>query len=243
MVRIWVRATMDFDDEEAFRGQLLPRLREPIALWDATFEMPWRVFRSRLRGIARGNLERIEGAQIATWDGIPEGALVLPCDDDDWFRPDVAAVVEEAMQPGMAGLRWRSSFLEVPRDFRHLLGTYRRQVKGYRRQFLCTTNNHALFASEASKPLMIDHMQASEWVATQPPDDVPFLRERMSLQNRTIASQTSLVPQRTTIGRRHLLRKLGRYRRLYARPLPADLAWAQPYADQVGALMEELRLR
>jgi hypothetical protein len=175
---------MDFDDEEAFRAQLLPRLREPIALWDATFEMPWRVFRSRLRGIARGNLERIEGAQIATWDEIPEGALVLPCDDDDWFRPDVAAVVEEAMQPGMTGLRWRSSFLEVPRDFRHLLGTYRRQVKGYRRQFLCTTNNHALFASEASKPLMIDHMQASEWVATQPPDDVPFLRERMSLQNR-----------------------------------------------------------
>ena len=51
--------------------------------------------------------------------------------------------------------------------------------------------------------------------------------------NRTLASQTSLGRSTAPIGRRHLLRKLGRYRRLYARPLPADLAWAQPYADQM----------
>ena len=41
----------------------------------------------------------------------------------------------------------------------------------------------------------------------------------------------------------HLLRKLARYRRLYQRPLPAELAWAQPYADQMRALMDELELR
>ena len=234
---------MDFDDEQAFRAQLEPRLREPIALWDATFEMPWRVFRSRLRDIALENLGRVEGAVVARWEEIPEGALVLPCDDDDWFRPDVAQVVQDALAPGHTGVRWRSSFLEVPRDWRHHLGIWRRRFQGPRPQFVCTTNNYAVFASETALPVLASHLKASDWFLAQPAAEVPELREGLSLQNRTIASQTALVPQQRTIGRRHLLRKLDRYRRLYQRPLPAEMAWAQPYADRVGALMDDLELR
>jgi hypothetical protein len=37
--------------------------------------------------------------------------------------------------------------------------------------------------------------------------------------------------------------KLSRYRRLYERPLPAELHWAQPHAERMGELMEELTLR
>jgi hypothetical protein len=61
--------------------------------------------------------------------------------------------------------------------------------------------------------------------------------------NRTLASQTSLGHLGRSIGRRRLLRKLSRYRRLYERPLPAELRWAQPHADRMGELMEELTLQ
>ena len=238
-----MRATLDFDDEQAFRAQLDPARRESVALWDSLFEMPWRVFRSRIRVIARSNLERVEGAVCASWEEIPEGSLVLPCDDDDWFRPDVAKVIEQALEPGMTGIRWHSSFLEVPTDWRHQLGIWRRHVRGPRPQFLCTTNNYALFASEDSKQQLVNHMKASRWVGTQPAGSVPFLHDRLSLMNRTLASDTSLRPQQRSIERRPLLRKLRGYQRLYDHALPPRLAWAQPYADEMGALMRELELR
>jgi hypothetical protein len=243
VVWIWVRATLDYGDERAFEAGLRDGFRASVARWEATFDMPWRVFRLRLREIARANLEAVEGAACATWEEIPEGALVLPVDDDDWFRPDVATVVERAVGPGVAGVRWRSSFLEVPTDWRHQLGIWRRHVQGPRPDFLCTTNNYALFASEASKELLRSHLKASRWAGAQPSGSVPFLRERLSLMNRTIASDTSLRPSRHEIGARALRRKLGRYRRLYDQPLPPSLAWAQPYADRVGELMGELELR
>jgi hypothetical protein len=238
-----VRATVDYDDERAFDAQLREGFREHVALWDSMFEMPYRVFRSRLRAIARESLERVEGARVAAWEEIPEGALVLPCDDDDWFRPDVAAVLERELRPGMTGARWTSSFLEVPTDWRHHLGIWRRRVQGPRPMFLCTTNNYALFASEESQDLLISHLQASRWVAAQPDGSVRLLEDRLSLMNRTIASQTTLGLFGAPISRRRLLRKLARYRRLYDRALPPELAWAQPHADRMGELMDDLELR
>jgi hypothetical protein len=234
VVRIWVRATLDYDDERAFEAQLVDRFREQVALWDSVFVMPYRVFRARVRAIARENLALVERAVCSSWEEIPEGALVLPCDDDDWFRPDVAAVIERELRPGVAGIRWRSSFLEVPINARHQLGKWRERVHTPQPRYLCTTNNYALFASEGSKELLSRHVQASRWVAAQPNGSVRFLPERLSLMNRTLASQTSLGHLGRSIGRRRLLRKLARYRRLYERPLPAELRWAQPHAERMG---------
>ena len=243
MVRIWVRATLDYDDQRAFDAQLRDRFRDQVALWDSVFEMPYRVFRSHLREIARENLARVEGARVSAWEEIPEGALVLPCDDDDWFRPDVAAVLQRRLRPGVTGLRWTSSFLEVPTNWRHQLGIWRVRAQGPRPMFLCTTNNYAMFASDESKDLLTSHIQASRWVRAQQAGSVALLDQRLSLMNRTIASQTSLGHLGVAISRRRLLRKLARYRRLYELPLPSGLAWAQPHADRMGELMGELEVR
>jgi hypothetical protein len=73
---------------------------------------------------------------------------------------------------------------------------------------------------------------------------VPFLRERLSLMNRTIASQTSLGRfGGGAISRSALLRKLRGYQRLYDAPLRDELAWAQPHADRMRDLMAELKPR
>lgn len=235
MVHIWVRATMDYDDARAFADQLIPGFRDTVALWDATLSVPYRVFRGRVRAIARENLARVEGAVCSDWDAIPDGALVLPCDDDDWFRPDAARVA--AAIAGAGGVRWRSSFLEVPTHWAHQLGIWRRRVQGPRPQFLCTTNNYAFFKTPDARERMRSHLAASAWVLAQPDGDVPYLRERLSLMNRTPASQTTIGH---VSGRAALLRRLARYRRLYARPLRADLTWAQPYADRMRELTAEL---
>src|SRR5438067_12798702 len=97
VMQIWVRATLDYDDEQRFTAALRPGFREQVALWDSVFEMPYRVYRARLRAIARENLARVEGAVVAAWEEIPGGTLVLPVDDDDWFRPDIASVLEGAL--------------------------------------------------------------------------------------------------------------------------------------------------
>ena len=243
MVRIWVRQTLDYDDAHAFDAQLLPEFRAQVELWDALFEMPFRVFRSRVRAIARANLERVEGAEVSDWDDIPEGALVLPCDDDDWFAPHAAAAVERAAGAGVAGVRWQASFLEIPMDWRHELGVWRARVLGPRPKFVCATNNYALRKSDDSREELRSHMRAGRWVRAQPPGTIPVLGERLSLMNRTLASQTSLGWNTAPRGRRNTMRKLPRYRRLYRRPLAAGLAWAQPYADQMEALMGELEPR
>jgi hypothetical protein len=242
VVHIWVRATLDYDDARAFEQQLKPGFRDRVALWDASFTMPYRVFRSRVRAIARENLARVDGAVCSSWEEIPDGALVLPCDDDDWFRPDAAAMA--ARSAGDGGVRWRSSFLEVPMHWRHRLGIWRRHVRGPRPEFLCTTNNYALFKTPDAHERLRNHLAASAWVGRRGPESVPFLRERLSLMNRTLASQTSLGRHGgAAIGRRVLLRKRDRYRRLYEQPLRGELAWAQPHADAMRALMAELELR
>jgi hypothetical protein len=243
VVRIWVRATLDYDDERAFMAQVQPGFRGQVELWDSVFEMPYRVFRSRVREIARENIARVEGAERSPWDEIPDGALVLPCDDDDWFRPDAARVAEAALGPGVAGLRWPGRFLEVAINRRHQLGIWRARVQGPRPKYLCSTNSYALLASEESKELLAHHLEASRWVARQPAGRVVLLDERLSLMNRTLASQTSLGHRGIPISRRRLLRKLTRYRRLYEQPLTGELAWAKPYADRMGALMDDLVLR
>jgi hypothetical protein len=243
VVHIWVRATLDYDDERAFESQLRDRFREQVARWDSLFEMPFRVFRSRVRAIARANLARVEDAVVCEWDAIPAGAIVLPCDDDDWFRPDAARVIEHALAGGAPGVRWTSSFLEVPTDWRHALGIHRARLLGPRPEFLCTTNNYALRTPPASQLELENHLAASRWVRERADGGVPVLDERLSLMNRTLGSQTSLGHLGAARSRRAVLRKLPRYRRLYERTLPRELGWAQPHVDQMRELMRELERR
>jgi len=95
----------------------------------------------------------------------------------------------------------RSSFLEVPINARHQLAKWRERVHTPPPRYPCTTNNYALFASEESRELLSRHVQASRWAAAQPNGSVRYLSDRLSLMNRTLASQTSLGHLGRSIGR------------------------------------------
>jgi hypothetical protein len=89
MIQISVRASPDWGDEAEFLRHLRPLMLPLVEVWDATFEMPWRLYRATLTEIARSNLSSIVGGRIAPWEDIPDGDLVVPVDDDDWFSPSI----------------------------------------------------------------------------------------------------------------------------------------------------------
>jgi hypothetical protein len=94
------------------------------------------------------------------------------------------------------------------------------------------------------KPLG-SHIQASRWFEgrlANGTDEIKRIDRALGVANRTLASQTTLGQDSSTLKRSRLIGKLRRYRRLYGRPLPEDLAWARPYVAMMGELMEELQV-
>jgi hypothetical protein len=242
-VYIWIRHTLDWKGGEPVLARFQPR----VDLWNATFETSYHEFRHRLREIARLNHSRVEGAVCAGWEEIPIGALVLPVDDDDWFSPDAGAVLRRELDPRIAGYRWPSSWIEPPRGIGpRFFG--RRLLPGSAPTYTCTTNNYALVKEEGVRtPLLLTHhLLASQWFDRMTEDGASAtpktIERRLSVANRTLASQTSLRFRKASMSRSQLLRKLRRYRRLYERPPPEGLEWCGPYLELMSELMAELRI-
>jgi hypothetical protein len=244
MIYIWVRATTNWEDEETFRAQLAADLEPKVDVWNETFTMPFHLFRHRLRQIAKLNHSRVENAVCADWDTIPEGGLVVPVDDDDWFDPELGGVLETAYEPPARGCYWTSSFFEVPIHFPHRLGLIRRRIfPGTRPKFVCTTNNYAMVKGPGARDLLEGHVQASHWLENEEPGALTRIERRLSAMNRTLASRTSLAVGRPSITRSQLIRKFHKYRKLYDRVNVPELAWAAPYLAMMSDLMAELRIR
>lgn len=238
MIFLVVRATTDWQDAAGVRAQLPPGFAPLVDLWDATFTLPYHLFRHELKRIAKLSWSRVAGARVVPRAEVPGGAIVVPTDDDDWFAPGLA----EAIEPGVDGYRWPGRFLEVPIDLRHRLGRIRRRL--FPRtppRWICITNNYAYREGAVPPDAFENHMAASRWFAAHA-DRVRVLDLSLSVMNRSLASRTTLsFGGRMT--RARLLRKWRSYRRLYASPPPRDLAWSAPYVEAMAALMDRLQPR
>jgi hypothetical protein len=241
MIYIWTRKAPNWEDEEAVLAQLSPQMKSRVDLWNQTFNIPFHTFRHAVREIAELNMSEVESAVQARWDEIPDGSLVLPVDDDDWFAPNVASVLAAAHDDRFNGYYWISSFKEVPIHFRHRLGLIRRRI--FPRtppKFVFTTNNYALPKGTETKPLLDSHVHASERVEDGTVGPLKRLEQRLSVHNRTLGSQTSLAYVHE---RSQLIRKYHEYMRLYKRRGAPGLEWCRPYLAMMADIMDRLKVR
>ena len=99
---------------------------------------------------------------VRPWDEIPEGAVVLPVDDDDWFAPDIVRMLESQSEPDRIGLRWTPSYLEVPVGLRHRLDRLRERHFGAPPRHLCATNGYAFVKQAGMENIGLNHLAASD---------------------------------------------------------------------------------
>ena len=247
VIYIWIRGTLDWQDEEAFWAQVPPGLKPRVELWNSTFNMPFHIFRHRVRQIAALNHSRVEGdVAWAEWDEIPSGARVVPVDDDDWFAPDVGQVLEREWG-SFSGVFWPATSLGIPLGLGHWVYTVRRAVLGFTPPFrTCDTNNYGLVKADGTKPLLETNRFATEWFDGPGREHVKQVGQRLSVVNRTLGSRSALLPRRRPgeLTRFRLLRRLRRYRWLYRRRrLHGMPAWSRPYRAMMAELIDELEPR
>lgn len=241
-----MRATVDWEDEEAVLAQVPARFRPRMELWNSTIDMPFHLFRHRVKAIAALNLSRVENVVHTDWEEIPDGARVVPVDDDDWFAPNLAEVLEREWGSAR-GVSWAPSWIGVPADFGHRRYLIRRGLLPFTPPHLtCDTNNYALVKGPGSRPLAESHEVATEWFDGPGRESVKRLGQRISLHNRNLGSQTSMRPtkRRGELTPERLLRRLRRHQSLYRRRRwHRDPAWARPYVAMMAELMDELEIR
>lgn len=247
MIYIWVRRAVDWDHGEAALDQITDHWLKPkIVLWNATFNVSYQRFRHRVAQIAELNHSKVAGAVRAHWEEIPDGALVIAVDDDDWVAPCAARVLEQAHDSGVIGYLWESRWIEVPIDLRHRLHRFQRRLLPQTPpKWICAANNYAMAKGPETQQLLASHVRASHWFEPRlraGDETVKKLAAELSLANRTLASQTSLRGMKPTMSRSQLLRKYRRYKSLYENPSPEAPPWCRPYAKMMSDLMAGLEV-
>jgi hypothetical protein len=243
-VHIWVRQTVDWEDEAAFRAQLPERMRPKVELWDRTFTIPFHRFRARVRQITADTHARVEGARVSEWDEIPEGAWVLPTDDDDWLAPLAAQAVLSHARRGLTGVKWTSTHLQVPTNFWHGVHMARRTVLApfTPPRSVCASNAYAMRKTSETQQLLSDHMGAGDWFNGEGSAQTQHIPGRFNVINKTLASQTQLAYPRPEMDRRELMLKYHAYRRLYRLPWVRG-EWSRPHVEAMARLMDQLEVR
>jgi len=230
VIYIWIRRTVSWaDDREALAQVTDPGLKVLIPLWNETFSMSYQRFRQRLVEIATINHSRVAGAVRAPWDEIPDGALVLPVDDDDWFAPYTAEVLDRERLPDVPAYVWPWHTIEIPVDLP---------------KWLCGTNSYAMAKGPETREQLASHVAASRWFwvkLLRGRGTVKRIGRELSVQNRTLNSVSTL---RTSVhDRATLLDRYRRYLGLYrTEPFPGP-DWSRPYVEMMAALMQDLEPR
>ncbi len=244
MIYICLRSTTDWKNEKVFLEQLKDDFKPKVEVWNSVFNMPYNIFRHRIKEIAQLNLSRVENAICATIDEVPDASVVVPVDDDDWLSPALGNVLETELEDNKTGYYWERDFLELSPSFVIKAGRFVLYTMAGRKRniWTCSTNNYAVVKNDSLLHLLKSHVAASEYFDSEK-DKVKLIDGHLSIMNRTLASQTSLGWKKPGISKRELTRKYNSYLGLYSGIKLPELSWCEPYVKMMQDLMDELRLK
>jgi hypothetical protein len=189
-VCIYLRRTLDWGDAALVERELEASLRPKFEAWNATFNLAYHEFRQRIKRITELNLSRVEHAVVAPLDEIPDHALIVPIDDDDWFSPRLADGLRAAYEPDLAGYLWKDYSVELPRALRSRLNILVWRARG-NRPLTCGSNSYAVTREGEHLPLLGKHSLASQFFDANP-SRIKRLRGCWAVRNRSPASRTAM---------------------------------------------------
>ena len=239
-IHICVRETLDWGNAEIVKAQILPHFRSKFDTWNATFDMPYHVYRARVKAIAQLNLSRVAGARCSALETVPAGHLIVPVDDDDWFAPEFAERLFAEQTVEHSCYLWRRTPIEAAHPIRN---TYLRvaALVGRGDRVICQTNNYAIVQQDGLGSLALSHMAAAMHFRAHPAD-VKRIPATLAIQNRHLGSQTTLAWRRPSIAPHQLVTLLGQHQKRYRSwRLPRDQQWARPYVDLMADLLSDIR--
>lgn len=240
-IHICVRQTLAWQDEALVRAHINPRFRQKFETWNETFTMPYHLFRVHLREIAADNLRRVAGTVVSDISRVPEGDIVVPIDDDDWLAPDLAARITPHLNAAAVLIVWERLALERTPWLRSARRWAGRALR--RPDYPCKTNNYAVRWRHDRLDITLNHVRASEHAGAHP-SDVAKIGGTLAIQNRSLASQTTLAWKRPAIRRAELIQLFHAHRTIYARWRPSPtLEWATPYVARMNDLMARVSVK
>ena len=242
-----VRQTLDW--ERATSDDLLDDFaRETARTWKRTFNDSYSYFtcRARIKAIARESLELLAGdVQVHDAATFPFLALqpddvVLPCDDDDWYHPEVIEQVAAASPLRSGLLMWPDAVYGYHRERFHLERPYFRPLDEPAVSGPVKTNNYAFSGRLAQEHHAVwGHGSIVRYVQeTRPAFD--RIDRPLSLVNRHPCSYTvwkyALRGIRPADGADALRRLIARYTSLAVGDIQPEFRWALPYIERMHEL-------
>ena len=154
---IVIRETLDWK-RVSYDQLVSPFIQETARLWDSVFRLGYMACRDRIKTIAlraNGGWAHVRLVQPGGPEAFDLGAIrpedmVLLCDDDDWYAPQLAARLA-ALAERRRVVIWPDAvfgFLALWSHFKHecplMVRLHERRLDAPREQFTVRTNNYAI---------------------------------------------------------------------------------------------------
>lgn len=255
------RATLDWS--RATRSDLRDdRIRAAVDLWDRAFARDFMWCRHEIKRYAQACLARLPNVDLTDPAGLrlpgrDTPVLVLICDDDDWYHPDLFSYLEGAVRGSEMGViwpdgvygyhvRWQAAGTTVDARLEAHLTDAKARTLGDRTAFSAIkTNNYALTARYFERHDLDDalsHARAAETLsATLEGGCLEALDQPLSVANRHPCSYLVMTAVNESAdgdpGR--LVRLVSDY---VAAPvdLRPDFRWAAPHVARMKAIFAEV---
>lgn len=230
--RILVRKTLPWHkirDMDHFKSmcsfpQILPFVEE----WNKVLNMPYWVFRSKVKEIANKSLRRT-GIPVMTnlrRVGRKFNRIVIPIDDDDWLAPNIKDVLPNLFSdPKVRGVCWDNAVFRI---------IYKGVELGYYPVQSCTMSCCYAVRTSLPKRRWVRDMQFISYKKSHPKSVLNYNEKFLSMYLRHIGAVGGLKE----FGRMKFPVK-------YKMPDVFDrrYAWSEPYVSEFVNLMNSLNLK